>query len=103
MASFLDELSAGLKTIPQNLNLEGAAAGLGRLGSVVSQGFNENRGAIGDILQTAGRAISPVVYQQWKQAQARQRELVIQGTISAIENGSIDPVKGTAEIGRAHV
>ena len=43
-----------------------------------------------------GGQFLPVVYQQWKQAQQRQRELVIQGTISAIENGSIDPVKGTA-------
>lgn len=96
MASFLDELSAGLKTVPQNLNLEGTAAGFGRLGTVIGQGFSENRGTIGDLLQTAGRAISPIVYQQWKQAQQRQRELVIQGTINAIENGSIDPVKGTA-------
>ena len=34
MASFLDELS-GLKTIPQILILRGAAAGLGKLGSVM--------------------------------------------------------------------
>lgn len=96
MASFLDDISSGLRSVPRNMNIGGAASAIGdKLGQLRGLAHG-NSGAIGDFLQTAGRALSPDVYQQWKQAQQRQRELVIQGTISAIENGSIDPAKGTA-------